>query len=201
MGRKYLGRIFSVVAGLVLLLAASLGWVYGAAVDSGDYTKAGLIRLHVLANSDTEVDQVLKRKVRDAVLEYMTPYMQTSTDKISAEKIILEHMPAIRSIALQVVLASGYNYPVDVVLGDHQFPTKTYGSLSLPAGNYQALRILIGKAEGQNWWCVLFPPLCFVDVTSGTAVAQQTQKTLDDINNQQMPILRFKILELFQKNS
>jgi stage II sporulation protein R len=201
MGRKYIGRIISVVVGVVLLVTASLGWVYGAAVESGDYTKAGLIRLHVLANSDTEGDQALKRKVRDAVLEYMTPYMQTSTDKSDAGKIILEHMPAIRSIAQQVVVESGYNYPVDVVLGDHRFPTKTYGNLSLPAGNYQALRILIGKAEGQNWWCVLFPPLCFVDVTSGTAVAQQTQKIVDDINNQQTPVLRFKILELFQKNS
>jgi stage II sporulation protein R len=170
-------------------------------VESGDYTKAGLIRLHVLANSDTEGDQALKRKVRDAVLEYMTPYMQTSTDKTGAKKIILEHMPAIRSIAQQVVLENGYDYPVDVVLGDHQFPTKTYGNLSLPAGNYQALRILIGKAEGQNWWCVLFPPLCFVDVTSGTAVAQQTQKVVDDINSQQTPVLRFKLLEIFQKNS
>jgi stage II sporulation protein R len=189
--------IISVIIGVSLLLTALLGWVYGAAVHSGDYTKVGIIRLHILAHSDSDADQLLKRRVRDAVIEYMKPYMEISTSKGAAEQIISEHMPEIQNIAQQIIRENGYDYPVAIELGNHPFPTKSYGTLALPAGNYQALRILIGDAQGQNWWCVLFPPLCFVDVTNATAVSTQTNQITEEINNQQTPEFRFKIIELF----
>lgn len=198
MGRKW-KIILAFVAGIILLLAATLGWAYGAAVMSGDYTKAGIVRLHVLAHSDTEEDQALKRKVRDAVIEYIKPCMQGSTDKQQAEQIIAEHLPALQELAQQVVLKHGFDYPVRVELGQHPFPTKTYGNLALPAGNYQALRVLIGKAEGQNWWCVLFPPLCFVDATNSLAVTAQTQQINDEISKQQAPEIRFKLWEWWRE--
>lgn len=196
MGRKFSISIITVVIGVVLFLTASLGWVYGAAVQSGDYTKVGIIRLHVLAHSDSVTDQNLKRAVRDAVINYMKPYMESSTTRGNAEQIISEHMPEIQMLAQQVVWQEGYDYPVALELGNHPFPTKTYGALALPAGDYQALRILIGNAEGQNWWCVLFPPLCFVDITNATAISNQTEQITAEINKQQTPQFRFKIMEL-----
>lgn len=194
MGKKWM-VILGSIACITLLLTAILGWAYGAAVTSGDYTKAGIVRLHVLANSDTDEDQALKRKVRDAVIDYMKPYMLSSTNRYQAEHILAEHMPVVQEIARQIVQNNGFDYPVRVELGQHLFPTKTYGELALPAGNYQALRVLIGNAEGQNWWCVLFPPLCFVDVTNSLAISAHTQQINDDINKQQTPEIRFKVWE------
>lgn len=197
MGRKWI-ILIAVIAGVILLPAAALGWIYGTAVINGDYTKAGVVRLHVLANSDTAEDQALKRKVRDAVIDYMRPYMLASANKIQAEQILCEQLPIVQEIAQQIVRDSGYNHPVRVELGQHLFPTRTYGDLSLPAGNYQALRVLIGNAEGQNWWCVLFPPLCFVDATNSLAISAQTQQINEEISRQQMPEIRFKLWEWWQ---
>lgn len=199
MRRKWV-KGMCVMAGAALLAAAALGWLYGAAAASGDYTKAGIVRLHVLANSDTAEDQALKRKVRDAVVSYMKPYMLTSANRTEAEKILAAHLPAIQEIARDVVRDNGFDYPVQVELGKHPFPTKTYGNLSLPAGNYQAVRVLIGKAEGQNWWCVLFPPLCFVDATNALAVSDQTQQINEEISKQDTPVIRSAIWEWWQEH-
>lgn len=201
MGRKWrkLTLALAFAATLMLLPVAVLGWIYGTAVQSGDYTKAGVVRLHVLANSDTEDDQALKRRVRDAVIEYLKPYMLNSPNRVQAERIIAEKLPAIQEIAQQVVRGNNFGYPVRVELGPNLFPTKTYGDLALPAGNYQALRILIGEAEGQNWWCVLFPPLCFVEVTNSLAISGQTQQINEEISRQQTPEFRFKLWEWWQE--
>jgi stage II sporulation protein R len=193
--RKKWMLILGSVTFTTLLLLSILGWAYGTAVTSGDYTKVGIVRLHVLANSDTDEDQALKRKVRDAVIDYMRPYMLNSINKDQAENILAEQIPIVQEIARQVVQNQGFAYPVRVELGQHLFPTKTYGELALPAGNYQALRVLIGKAEGQNWWCVLFPPLCFVDVTNSLAVSEQTKQINYEISKQQAPEIRFKMLD------
>jgi stage II sporulation protein R len=187
--------MLTVLVCVILLPVAIMGWIYGSAVINGDYTKAGVVRLHVLANSDTIEDQALKRKVRDAVIDYMKPYMLASANKFEAEQVLSEHLPVVQEITRQVVQANGFDYPVRVELGQHLFPTKTYGDLALPAGNYQALRVLIGNAEGQNWWCVLFPPLCFVDATNSLAISAQTQQINDEISRQQMPEIRFKLWE------
>lgn len=194
MGRKgLLALIFA--GGITLLPVAVLGWIYGAAVTSGDYTKAGVVRLHVLANSDTNEDQALKRRVRDRVIGDIKPYMLMSTERSQAEAVLADHLPALQAAAQQVIWESGFDYPVRVELGQHPFPTKTYGDLALPAGTYQALRVIIGSGEGQNWWCVLFPPLCFVDATNSIAIAAQTQQINDEINGQQAPEIRFKLWE------
>ena len=126
-----------------------------------------VFRLHVIANSDSKEDQDLKYKVRDKVLEYMN---EISMDCSSKEEVILlaeEHKEEFKKIAEDVIKENGYDYTVNISIGNFDFPTKTYGDISLPAGEYDALRIEIGEAKGQNWWCVMFPPLCFVDVTSG----------------------------------
>lgn len=118
------------------------------------------MRLHVLANSDTEEDQALKLLVRDAVLERATEILEQSADRAEAEIRLRESLPELEAIAEETVRATGYDYAVTAELEDTAFPTKEYDGFSLPAGEYLALRILIGEGVGQNWWCVVFPPLC-----------------------------------------
>lgn len=157
-----------------------------------------LIRLHVLANSDSQEDQRLKLEVRDAVIQYLAPYLEHAESVESARQIVLEHQAKLVEVAEGIIAKNGAKYPVSVQMGIFDFPIKSYGDLVLPAGKYEAVRILIGKAEGKNWWCVLFPPLCFIDVTNATAVpAISTSENQTD--NQQPANIKFrwKIAELF----
>ena len=136
---------------------------YVAAVS--DNISNNVFRLHVIANSDSVEDQNLKYIVRDSVIDFVN----SSTSNVTCKEELIENLnlDAIRNIAQNTVWAHGYSYPVTVELGHFDFPTKVYGDVSLPAGFYDALRVKIGDSAGQNWWCVMFPPLCFVDVSSG----------------------------------
>lgn len=170
-----------------------------------------LIRLHVVANSDSPEDQELKCIVRDKILAYIRNEVKNSKSIEQTRAAIREKIPEITSIAKETILAGGYNYSVETVLGVYPFPTRAYGDLILPAGNYQALKVVIGNGGGSNWWCVLFPPLCFVDVTHGT-VPDQVKKDLKGVLSDEeysivtstdeesdIPIkIKFKIVELFQ---
>lgn len=155
--------------------------------DSGD-----LIRFHVMANSDSLADQTLKLKVRDRVLEKMTPMLEGINDIEEARKVINSNLGLINTTASEVVRQYGYNYSVGVSLGQYQFPEKTYnieggsrlwrqGQLTLPAGEYQAVRIVLGSGQGANWWCVLFPPLCFVSPAVVT-VYVPTEEIIRDLS-------------------
>ena len=126
-----------------------------------------VFRLHVIANSDSEEDQNLKYIVRDNLLNYMNSICGNCTSKEEAIKLVLENKDYFEEIAIQTIQEQGYNYSVKINIDNFEFPTKNYGDISLPAGYYDALRVEIGEAKGQNWWCVMFPPLCFVDVSSG----------------------------------
>lgn len=130
------------------------------------------IRLRILANSDLDSDQALKRKVRDAVNAQITLWVQDLTSMQKARTIIKEKLPEIKAIAEKVVHEQGSNQTVKVQFGKVQFPTKLYGQFLYPAGEYQAVLITLGKGEGANWWCVLYPPLCFLDFSNGVAVSQ-----------------------------
>jgi len=173
-----------------------------------------LIRFHVVANSDSPADQALKRKVRDRVVKVMAEEFRKAGDVREARQIALAGLDRMENLARQEVKASGKPYDVKAELGTFEFPTKTYGKFTLPAGSYQAVRITLGKGEGKNWWCVLFPPLCFVDIThslaANPALAQATIKTVSSGNNkgpdyesltpEQGKIeIRFKTLELLEK--
>ena len=126
-----------------------------------------LFRLHVIANSDSEKDQNLKYIVRDELISYMNSLCSNCTNKEDAINIAQNHKNDFYNIARETIVNNGFNYDVEIQIGNFTFPTKTYGDITLPAGYYDALRVKIGKAEGKNWWCVMFPPLCFVDVSSG----------------------------------
>ncbi|PLS07932.1 stage II sporulation protein R [Neobacillus cucumis] len=129
------------------------------------------IRLRILANSDFEQDQAIKRKVRDAVNAQITLWVQDLTSMNEARKVINAKLPEIQAIAEKVVHDQGSKQSVKVEFGKVQFPTKLYGQYLYPAGEYQAILITLGKGEGANWWCVLYPPLCFLDFSNGVAVS------------------------------
>jgi stage II sporulation protein R len=129
------------------------------------------IRLRILANSDFESDQAVKRKVRDAVNAQITLWVQDLTSMKKARTVINAKLPEIQAIAEKVVREQGSDQSVKVEFGKVQFPTKLYGQYLYPAGEYQAILITLGKGEGANWWCVLYPPLCFLDFSNGVAVS------------------------------
>ena len=197
MRRKLLWR--SSLLGIVLFVA--FGWLFLIFHSPENTTVAGnnedLIRLHVLANSDSVDDQKLKLKVRDAIIDYLAPYLEHVTTKDAAKKIVIEHKDKIIAVGKQVVAMNGADYPVDVQIGMFDFPIKSYGSLVLPAGRYEAVRVLVGSAEGSNWWCVLFPPLCFVDITNAVAIPEKGTQG----NSEQQDIkieFKSKIAELWR---
>ena len=129
------------------------------------------IRLRILANSDSEEDQALKRKVRDAVNAEITNWVADLTSKEAAKQLLKDKQPEIQKIAEKVVMEESSDQTVKVKFGKVDFPTKLYGEFLYPAGEYEAILITLGAGEGANWWCVLFPPLCFLDFSNSAAVS------------------------------
>ncbi len=155
--------VFAVLFGAALALA----WRLACPPAVPAYNSHNLIRLHVIANSDSPVDQALKYQVRDAVVGAMAEKFSGVEDAEQARRIALENLDYIQELAAERIRAAGKDYPVTVEMGDFPFPEKTYHTslcdFTLPAGNYEAVRVVLGRGAGANWWCVLFPPLCFVD--------------------------------------
>jgi len=132
-----------------------------------------VLRFHVIADSNNPRDQQLKLMVRDAVLEYLRPELSGAQDQAVASRLIQKKLPQIQEIATATLRDAGCADKVQVFLGTFDFPARAYGQVTLPAGSYRALRIVLGKGEGKNWWCCLFPPLCYVDLTrSGRELAE-----------------------------
>ncbi|HYE12438.1 MAG TPA: stage II sporulation protein R [Patescibacteria group bacterium] len=148
-----------------------------------------LVRLHVIANSDSIEDQDLKRKVRDEVIKQMSPKFEGLKDVTQVRQVITENVGLIESIASKVVADNRKSYGVKALLGNFDFPTKIYGNLTLPAGNYQALKIVLGNGEGQNWWCVMFPPLCFIDIAHGVVPEQTMEQLKESLNEEEYKLL------------
>ena len=173
--------------------------------------ESSIFRLHVIANSDSDEDQNLKYIVRDKLIEYMNSISSNAKNKEDAIKIAQEHTDDFYKIAKQTIEENGYNYDISVEIGNFSFPTKTYGDISIPAGSYDALRIKIGEAKGQNWWCVMFPPLCFVNVSSGIVPEESKEILENELSDEEYSIIsntesseikfKFKIIELLQNNN
>lgn len=163
----------------------------------------GFIRLHVVANSDSEKDQVLKLEVRDAVLNVMANLTQECTTVDQAESVFNENKKTISEAASEVIKENGADYNITVTLSNEYYPTREYAGISLPAGIYRSARILIGEAQGKNWWCILFPPLC-----TNTAKAKEKLITAGFSQNQIRILtdgddvkykIKFRALELIEK--
>ena len=163
-----------------------------------------VFRLHVIANSDSDEDQNLKYIVRDKLLEYMNELCINCSTKEEAISIAQNNLNNFKELALQTIIEEGFDYSVNVNIGNFEFPTKYYGDISLPAGYYDALKVEIGEAKGQNWWCVMFPPLCFTDVTSGVVPDESKEDLENTLTDEEFSIVsdnsldiqvKFKILE------
>lgn len=164
-----------------------------------------IFRLHILANSDSEADQALKLKVRNGILNYMKEINNNSSNKEETIANTKAHLSEIQTLCKKILEDNGSDYDVYLEIGNFYFPTKYYGNISLPAGNYDALRIKIGEAKGQNWWCSLFPPLCFIDISSGYLSEEDSKILEDNLTDEEFMLisssapdvkLKFKILEL-----
>jgi stage II sporulation protein R len=143
------------------------------------------IRLRILANSDNESDQEIKRKVRDNVNAAITEWVAEITDIEKARQLLEDRVPEIGEIVKQTLKEEGENRDFDVAYNDAvSFPTKIYGNYLYPAGEYEAILITIGEGEGSNWWCVLFPPLCFLDFANGISVAEASPGGFEDEGTQ-----------------
>lgn len=144
--------------------------LYNPAVPHDVSIPKDALRLRIIANSDSAKDQELKREVRDAIVVQVATLLQHAKTEPEAQKIVSAHLQQLQSLAQTVVRKHGFSYDVKANVGTVPFPTKVYGNRVYPAGNYKALRLILGKGQGQNWWCVLFPPLCFIDIADGDAV-------------------------------
>ena len=140
---------------------------------SGNEVHEDLIRFHVIANSDSTFDQSVKLAVRDRVIDEVNELLDDA-ENTEAEKILNDHTGELTAVANDVLENYHCDYKAEAVLGTSLFPTKSYGDITLPAGEYNAFRIILGEGQGKNWWCVLYPPLCFVDIKDDTAVAVTT---------------------------
>ena len=155
--------------------------------------KNSLIRIHVLANSDSQADQQLKLKVKDEVVRYLEPQLAQSHSIEESRQIIQNNLPQLEQTAKDTLQRLNSNYDVTLQYGRFDFPVKYYGGFSLPAGNYEALRILIGEGQGHNWWCVLFPPMCFTDSNTSTS-GKYTEQTPG-----KKVVVKLKSVELLKK--
>ncbi|KIL08736.1 stage II sporulation protein R [Clostridium botulinum] len=162
--------------------------------------KNSLIRFHVIANSDTNEDQSLKLKVRDEVINYLYPYLNKSDSLDESREIIKNNFEEVKLISEKVIKENNYNYDVDIELSRENFPEKAYGNIVLPQGNYEAFRIIIGSGQGRNWWCVMFPPLCFVDESKAKIEYEKTQnKIKEEVNKKDSKDnikIKFKVVEV-----
>ena len=181
---------------------------YVSAVSSN--LSNAVFRLHVIANSDTNEDQSLKLKVRDSLIEYMNKICSNCTTKEEAISIATSHKDEFQKIAEQTIKENGYSYSVKININNFYFPTKNYGDISLPAGLYDALRVEIGEAKGQNWWCVMFPSLCFIDISSGVVDDEAKENLEENLEKESYTIIsdsknkdikfKFKLIEFFAEN-
>ncbi len=189
----------------LLVLAAALtlfcSWLGGYR----ECLSGKLLRLHVVANSDSDADQALKLEVRDAVLDCAAGYLENVSDVRAAEQVLGAHLAELAGAGQAVVREKGYDYAVRASLGTSHFPTKTYDGFALPAGDYRALRVTIGAGEGRNWWCVVFPALCVSAASEWQDTAVSGGLSGEDVRlmaeEDEGYVLRFKCLELWDKLS
>jgi stage II sporulation protein R len=216
-----------VLAVIALIFTAALftgmAYRYNTVLTNEDF-----IRFHVIANSDSEEDQELKLKVRDRLIEEINEGLirkavisadvsdeKASLDIDASREYITENISEIESAAQEIIAEEGYDYTVKAEFGVSWIPEKTYGSVTFPAGNYEALRILIGEAKGKNWWCVLYPPLCLIDSDETYMKQSETEMMQDIVMSERyrelteaaesgrpakMLHLRFKTLEILKKD-
>ncbi|MDL2232621.1 stage II sporulation protein R [Ruminococcaceae bacterium OttesenSCG-928-L11] len=186
----------SMVIGLILSVCLATFGGFGAECAE---IRENVVRLHVLANSDSDADQALKYKVRDALLAHSPELFGQSTSKEEAERELAAHLPELERIARETLAANGCAYPVEAKLVNMYFETRQYEDFTVPAGRYDAIRIVIGEGKGQNWWCVMFPPMCVPAATDKDSMAENpVEQQLCELGSQPVYKPRFAIVELLE---
>jgi stage II sporulation protein R len=194
---------------LIILAFVYIGYPYiKDQKENIDGLKRNIIRFHVIANSDSEDDQALKLKIRDRILNEMGEQFENSSSIDESRRMIESNMDTLKYIAEDEIKKDGKDYMAQVYLGEDDFPTKSYGGITFPAGEYEALKVVIGEGKGKNWWCVMFPPLCFVDITHGISgdVQEELKEVLSEdeyelILSDKKPHMKLKskTVEIFKK--
>lgn len=188
---------------IVYLLLSAFSYTNAVSSDLAD----SVFRLHVIANSDSKEDQELKYAVRDELIAYMNSICKDISTKEEAIQIAQNNKDEFYNIAKKVIADKGFHYEVNIEIGNFSFPTKTYGDISLPAGFYDALKVEIGDASGKNWWCVMFPSLCFVDVSNGIVPEESKENLESNLQEEDYNLIasdkveykvKFKLVELFE---
>ena len=170
---------------------------------SAGTVKEDVVRLHILANSNSEIDQEVKLKVRDALLETNASILSDSVTKENAKEHFESSKDILLKTAKKTLKENGFNYNVKITLQEEYFNTRSYGNLTFPAGQYTALKIVLGEGEGKNWWCVMFPPLCVPAAdgleTNETTADYLTQSGEKIVNGGEKYIVKFKFLEIYEE--
>lgn len=191
---------------LLFDLALLLGLIISISISSAaklettcDDIRSNVLRLHVIANSDSKEDQELKLKVRDVLLSTGSDLFSGSADVSSAKEIANSEISTLEKAAQRALIENGCDDSVHIEVGHSRFPTKTYGSVTLPAGEYEAVRVIIGKGEGHNWWCVMFPPLCLPAAEGETELDDVlSPDALKLVSSNPKYEIRFKIVEWYE---
>ena len=202
-------RILRGAVGLLAtaLFVTGLLALYSASVMKD--LKENIVRLHVVADSDEEAAQTLKLKVRDSVAEYTAELLKNADTAEESYRILQANIESIQKVAKARAEAEGCELPVTAQVGAFDFPVKSYGNITLPTGNYNAVRVTIGSGEGQNWWCVLFPPLCFVDSEATAVSASGRAQLQENLSDEAYAVIenapdsgevqiRFKVVDFFE---
>ena len=189
---------------LALAIAVACTLLWGAlSLGRQEALADRMVRLHVLANSDSEEDQALKLQVRDSIIGYAEDILRSSHDREDAAKRLEQALPELEHLAADTIAQNGYDYAVTAELTDTAFPTREYEDFTLPAGDYLALRVVIGAGEGHNWWCVVFPPLCAQSTEDLSRTAMAAGLSDDDVGliteEDQGYVLKFKSIELWER--
>lgn len=205
-------RFYSLLLLLLLLLFGTGNLAIRAAARQDKDIQEGIaeeiLRFHVIANSDSTEDQTLKLLVKDRLVSYLAPMVTDCVNLTEVRKLVEEKLPELTALANSTIQKQGYTYRATASLEDCYFPLKVYGSYTFPPGCYHALRVKLGNAEGRNWWCVMFPPLCFVDETysivdekSGEKLNKLlTEEEYETLISKKTPVkVRLKLLEALKK--
>lgn len=181
-----LGLVFSVLCGFIRFEAGC------------EDIRSNVLRLHILANSDSEADQALKLLVRDELLKVGAELFEEAGDLAKSEQIARENVDLLQRAAEGVIIQNGYDYPVKISFGRESFNTRVYENVTLPAGEYEAVQVIIGEGEGKNWWCVMFPPMCL------PASSRELSEVVgeDGVRIAENPddyVIKFKAFEIIEK--
>lgn len=200
--KKKFFKVLLILFLIIIFLIVNIKY-YASAV-SNELNK-NIFRLHIIANSDSDDDQKLKLQVRDSIISFMEELEKNCETKEDVINIVNSNISNFKNIAQKTIKENGFDYDVSIEIGEFYFPTKYYGNISMPAGMYDAMKIEIGDAKGQNWWCSLFPPLCFTDISSGIIDEESNIKLENNLNNEEYSIItstsnsykfKFKLIEI-----